>query len=699
MPRTKLSSCQHRLIGASLVLVAFSVLSFGVLRAELDKPSPTDRNVTLMVTTLMNSDHLSGHPLDNEITKRCLGTFLKGLDHWKLYFFQSDIDEFNAQQPQMVSQIKKGEIGLAYQIYKAFLRRVDERVKVAEQLLKQPMDFTVEEEMISDPDATTYAKTEAEANERWRKKVKYDLLALRAEEYFGQKEAKGKKETREPKTDEEMRTRLLRRYNSFAKQMHQTDHDELLEMYITSLTTAYDPHSTYMSPSTLENFDILMRLQLDGIGAQLQFKDGYTVVNKIIPGGAAEKDGRLKPEDRVVGVGQGDDGPIEDVVDMKLSDVVQKIRGKRGTIVRLEVTPVGKTEKKIYNITRSEIQLHDSEARGEVIEQKRNGRVYRVGVIDLPSFYMDMDGARKGLADYKSTTRDVAKILDDFRSKHVDAVILDLRKNGGGSLTEAINTTGLFIDEGPVVQVKDKANKKQQYNDVERGTSWDGPLVVLTSKFSASASEILAGAIQDYGRGLIVGDHATHGKGTVQSLMDLSRQLFQVPNAPSLGALKITMQQFYRPNGDSTQNRGVQADIELPSLTNELDVGEADLDYAMAFDRIDPVPHQRMNLVNKGVIDRLKNLSQQRQKSSTDFQRVLRNIVRYHEQKARKMITLNEKKYIAEREEVDLDKEQEKELDDENNKDEKHVVKQNYYFNEVTAITLDYLDEMKLAKN
>ena len=296
--------------------------------------------------------------------------------------------------------------------------------------------------------------------------------------------------------------------------MHQFSSDDLLEMYLSAITTAYDPHTTYMSPSSLENFHISMKLKLEGIGAALMMNDGYTVVTKVIPGGAADKNGKLQPEDRIVSVGQGTDGEMVDVVDMNLNDVVKMIRGKAGTVVRLGVKPAGGNEVEIVKITRAKIELKDSEARSEVIPfgKKPDGSSYEIGVIDLPSFYMDMSAARKGLTDFKSTTRDVRRILEDFKSKGVDAVVLDLTRNGGGSLTEAINLTGLFIDRGPVVQVKDSDARVQHYDDTESGMVWDGPLVVMTSKFSASASEILAGAIQDYGRGIIIGDVATHGK-------------------------------------------------------------------------------------------------------------------------------------------------------------------------------------------
>ncbi len=706
-------SCWVRCVGL-IAIAATTVVGWRLVGAELDAPTSNDRQVALAVTALLRSEHLTGHPLDNEIAGRCMTLFLKLLDPRKLYFYQSDVDTFRNDQNALVSQIRRGDISLGYKVFKTFLDRLDERVKFADEFINAPHDFTVDEEMIIEPEVAQYAKNPAEARDLWRKNIKYELLVLKAADAHKDEDAKKKEEKKksDPKKDAKVaetdaetaaeppidpKTRLQRRYKSFAKQMHQTDHDELLEMFLTSLTTSYDPHSTYMSAKSLENFEIQMRLQLDGIGAQLQWKDGYTVVNKIIPGGAADLDKRLKNEDKVVGVGQGNDGELVDVVDMKLSDVVQLIRGKRNTVVRLEVLPRGKSERKIYAITRAEVQLHEQEARSQIIEEKRDARTYKIGVIDLPSFYMDMEGARRNMPDFKSTTRDVAKLLKEFNEQHVDAVVLDLRRNGGGSLTEAINLTGLFIDEGPIVQVKDKDDRRQSYNDQDKGSSWNGPLVVLTSKLSASASEIFAGAIQDYHRGLIVGDKSTHGKGTVQSLLDLGRQLFQIPNSPPLGALKITMQQFYRPNGDSTQNRGVNADIALPSLINELDIGEADLDYALAFDRIDPVRYDRLNLVDAATVNRLDQLSKERQKSSNDFQRVLRNIETYKQQKAKKSVTLNEQKFMAERAELNAEREQDNELED-LEKSEGEVVKRTFYFNEALNITLDYLQQIKLAK-
>ena len=647
-------------------------------------PTAEDRAITRAVVQLLRRGHLSGHPLDDEIASRTLKTFLKSLDAMKAYFYQADIDTFEAQKNDIDDKARDGDTTFAYDIFNVLTQRVDERLKVIDELLAQEPDFTIEEEIIRDPDVLTWPVNAAEARERWRKRVKYDLLV----------------EKSEGKVGEEARAKLRRRYHGFAKRLRQTDADELLEMYLTSLTTSYDPHTSYMSKETMDNFRIIMGLRLEGIGAALQSSDGETTVSKVIPGGAADKDGRLKTEDRIVGVGQGESGEIVDVVERKLSDVVSLVRGEAGTVVRLQVIPAGQTVPVVYTITRAQIELKDSEARAEVVELgDANGRPLRLGVIDLPSFYMDMDAAQQRRSDYKSTTRDVQKILEGFKQQRVDAVVMDLRRNGGGSLTEAISLTGLFIDQGPVVQVKGADGEVLQHDDTEKGMAWDGPLVVLTSKGSASASEIFAGAIQDYGRGLIVGDHTTHGKGTVQTLRDLGRELFFGPNAPTLGALKITMQKFYRPNGESTQKRGVLADIELPSLTEHLPIGEGDLDYAMEFDRVPAAPFRKVNLVDQAMINSLRDLSKQRLAQSTDFQKEAQNISRYEERKNRKTLTLKEDKFLAERAELDAEKQEEDKLDEENGGATRPVVDpKDYHLKESLAITADYLRLVRVVR-
>ncbi|MBN2025064.1 MAG: carboxy terminal-processing peptidase [Pirellulales bacterium] len=668
--------------GIGFVFVACLVWAW-TAAAVADPVGPTsaDRYVTRTCVKLLGDRHLLRHPLDDEISKRGFDSFLKMLDPMKVYFHQSDVDGFAPYADQLDDMAQQGDVSFAYRVFQVFLKRVDERLALVDEFLAAKHDFTVDEEMVADPDAAQYPKTPKEARERWRMRIKYDLLVLKADDITG----------------EAAITKLSKRYHSFSKRMHQTDAEDLLEMYLSSLTSAFDPHTAYMSPQTYEDFQIAMRLNLDGIGASLMSEDGTTVIKRVLPGGAADKDGRLKVDDKIVGVGDGRDGEIVDVVDMKLRDVVKLIRGKPGTIVRLEVIPADGSKRKIVDIARATIALTDNEATSEIFEvgQKPDGKPFKIGVIDLPSFYMDMEAFSRRLPDYKSTTRDVRRILDEFNAKGVDAVVLDLRLNGGGSLTEAIDLTGLFIDQGPVVQVKGPDGEVVPYPDEDEGVAWAGPLVVLTSKFSASASEILAGAIQDYGRGLIVGDRATHGKGTVQSLQNLTAavRLFQIPNAPQLGALKVTIQQFYRPSGESTQNRGVLADLEWPSLTTHLDVGESDLDHPIAFDRIEPAPFRPLGYVSRPVRERLRELSAQRCQQSEDFQKVVNDIQLYKKHKERKYVTLNEEKFLAERAQLNAEKEREKKFEqmaDPNHK----AIERDFYLDEALAIALDYVQLM-----
>ena len=677
--RLLLSDLQQHAPNAILAMVVLLAGFAAPCGASPMAPSARDKQVATAVAAFLSRAHLSRQGFDelnDEISERWINAYLKSLDPRKMYFLQSDVDEFYKNKHQLDDMIKRHNIRFAYDVYQVYLKRLAEREVMINELIDTDHDFTIDESLNTDFENRGYPKNDAEARELWRKQIKYDFLLQKVAET----------ET------EDARKKLHRRYDTFVENRKQMDGDELLETYLNSLTSSYDPHTSYMSPTTLENFVISMRLQLEGIGAALQMLDGHTVISKIIPGGAADKDGRLEPEDTIIGVGQGTDGEIEDVVGMRLNDVVKKIRGKEGTIVRLQVTPGGKGEPKIYDITRAQIELKDSAAQSEIIETgvKPDGNPYRVGVIDLPSFYMDMEAARNGNENFRSTTRDVRKLLDAFRKDNVDVVILDLRRNGGGSLTEAINLTGLFIDQGPIVRVKDADGNVQSYDDTDAGVSWGKPLVVLTSKFSASASEIFAGAIQDYRRGLVVGDYATHGKGTVQTLQDVGQRLFRIQKPPQLGALKVTMQQFYRPNGDSTQNRGVLSDIELPSVTTHLDVGESDLDHSVAFDQVESAPFEKLALVDNAILERIRTRSKERRADSDDFQKVEKTIAKYLEQKDRKSVSLKEDVFMADRDDAEEDA-----LKDAFEDDDDQVIDRNFYFDEALAIALDYTQLLK----
>ncbi len=701
MSDSQLFKARVRWASLGLMLVVAAVVGVGVLQycwAEIAPPTATDRDVTRIVTRLMRSSHLSRHPMDDEISRRGFKLFIDGLDPMKVYFYQSDIDAFKEYEDKLDDMLSQYNTRFAQMVFTRFLERVDERVAMVDDLLKQEFDFTIDEEMVTDTDLLHYPKDAAEARNRWRQRIKYDLLILKADKSDNTESADGEEQPEDPaKVEAAAREKLAKRYKNFQRRMGLFDNNELLETYLTAITSAYDPHTSYMSPTTLENFSIALRLNLEGIGAQLQDQDGTTIVANVVPGGAAAKHGKLKKDDQIISVAQGDEKESVDIVGMKLNDVVQLIRGDAGTVVRLGVIPAGKKEATTYKITRAKIELEDSAAHGEIFDvgSKPDGAPMKVGVIDLPSFYQDMDGRRRRLPNFKSATRDVEKILADFREKSVDAVVLDLRRNGGGSLDEAVDLTGLFIDQGNVVQVMDYEKDVRRHNDLTPGMSWDGPLVVVTSKLSASASEILAGAVQDYRRGLVVGDEATHGKGTVQSLQPLG-DTFGTPFAPNLGALKITVQQFFRPNGDSTQKRGVLSDIVLPSVTDHMDIGEADLDYAIDFHRIARSGFSPMALVTGQMITKLRAASTERVSQSDDFSKLLRRIELYMARKARKSVTLNEKKFFEEGDEANADKEEEERLADELTEEKK--IKRDYYLDEVLLITRDYVDALRSNK-
>ncbi|MGB7345875.1 MAG: carboxy terminal-processing peptidase [Pirellulaceae bacterium] len=657
-------------------------------------PSARDSIVARLVANLMPRHHISSVELNDTISKRALDLFIDSLDPLKLYFYQSDIDEFETYATRIDDMVRAGDLSLAYTIFRRFTQRVDERVSDAQSLLAGSFDFTTDETIIIDPDAASFSKSPAEARDRWRKQIKYALLDMKEIAETEKKNKKAGEEVKEAPPEIDPIERLQRRYDRYARRWKQTDSDDLLEMYLTAVTMGYDPHSTYMSPGTLDDFQIQMRLNLEGIGAALREKDGNTVVTSVIPGGAADLDGRLKPDDVIISVGQGDEGEMVDIVEMPLSDVVDLIRGNKGTLVRLGVKPGGTGTLEVLQITRARVELEESAARGEVLDhQLGNEPARKIGFITLPSFYLDMEGARLQKANFRSSTRDVRKILEEFQAKGVDGVVLDLSKNGGGSLTEAINLTGLFIDRGPVVQVKDSDGNVQQYADDELGTAWDGPLVVLTSKFSASASEIFAGAIQDYKRGIVVGDPATHGKGTVQTLMDIGQQLFR-NGRENYGALKVTLQQFYLPDGQSTQLRGVLADLVLPSITQKMDVGEGDLKYALEHDRVNVARHDVYSMVPADLLGQLRSSSQQRVSADKEFVDLIRRINLYVSQKEQSTVSLNEQKFMERRAELDAQKEDEKK-GEELQKAEDVIFRDTFYNREVINVAHEYIDGLR----
>ncbi len=658
---------------AFVAIVAASFLLAGPAQAQ-PKPGGQDKLIAELVCGYLQKGHLNNPEINDEISRRLFSRFIKSLDPSKLYFLKSDIEEFKKQETDLDDQLLRGDTQFPFTVYARFLTRLEERQKLIEELVAAKHDFNANESISTDYDKQDFAATPEELRERWRKRIKFDLLVQR----IGEK----------PLPEAEAKQKVLDRYKGLLRRAKQLDHEDLLEMYLTALTTSIDPHSTYMSPATLDDFQIAMRLNFEGIGAVLRPDNGQTVIVEIMPGGAADKDGRLKPDDKIIGVADGDNEFV-DVEDMKLRDVVKLIRGPAGSKVRLKVLPVGKLEPVVYALTRQKIEVKSQEARGEIIEdgKKPDGTPYRLGVIDLPSFYADPGNENGG---GKSCTEDVRKLLKEFEAKKVDAVALDLRRNGGGSLGEALSLTGLFIDEGPVVIVKSPRGK-QQLDDPEKGVVYGGPLVVLVSRYSASASEILAGALQDYGRALIVGDQGTHGKGSVQRVIDLGGS-----SQMKLGALKLTVQQFYRPNGDSTQAVGVVPDLMMPSLSEHAATNEKDIDFSLPFDKVQAVKHANLNLTPPELKAKIKELSEKRIKESKEFAKFEKEIEQFKERKARKSIPLNEKdlKEQFNREEAEnIDKKQDG--PEEKPDSTTYKFKRNFINNEILKIMEDFVVEGK----
>ncbi len=669
----------------------------GFATSTVDELKPTNSLLRIVgrdTFQLMNQYHLSKKRLDGTLAQDGLKMYFRNLDPMKLYFFQSDIDEFSQRSEEILKTWPEGRFELAFDIFNRYLKRVEEQVALATEWIDTDFDFTVDEELLTDADMIQHCTNVEEMRERWRQRIKYSYMLLEIEREEAEKAAQENPEA-SAFEDISSREKLHRRYRALQRRMNQFIDEDVVELYLSALTTCYDPHTSYMSPTSYDDFMITMRLNLEGIGATLQSTDdGLTTIRRIVPGGAADRSSEIKVDDKIVAVGQDTSGEMVDVTDMRLKDVVAMIRGKAGTVVRLNVLKKDGGGLRTIAITREKIELTDSAARGQVFEhgQKADGTPFKVGVIDLPSFYSDMEGARNQQDGYRSTTRDVEKLLTQFKDQEVDSVVLDLRMNGGGSLREAIDCTGLFIERGPIVQVKDPLGQIEVLDDNNPSMAWTGPLVVVTSKFSASASEILAGAIQDYGRGIVVGDPATHGKGTVQNLLNLAAQYDrsrEAANSTTLGALKLTIQQFYRPGGDSTQLRGVEADLTLPSITAQMDVAEGDLDYAMAFDRIPTARFAKLGLLSPEQLQTLTEKSLSRRKESADFQRLERDIQRYTEQKQKKTVTLNKAAYLAERAEFNAEKQDEDTVNQQVDGPSKEI-KRDFYLDEVLGIATDY---------
>jgi carboxyl-terminal processing protease len=676
--------------GSTLIAVMVTLVASTIFAHQAAEPRAAESKTAMLVCKMIEQSHISHVKINDEISVKLFNRYLDLLDPRKLYFTQADVDSLGRDRAALGEKMKRGNVDFAYNTFDLFLQRVKERNALATTLVDAKHDFTVDEGMVIDAEKLPWAKSNEDLKERWQKQVKYDLLSLKLEDT----------------PDAEAKERLKKRYHLNVENWEQMEDGEKLELYLSALTHCLDPHSSYMSPQTRDEFRISMELRLEGIGAALRQEDGYTVVQKVVPGGAAEKDGRLKAGDKIIGVDSKGDGPLQSVVEMKLSKVVRFIRGPRGTKVRLQVKTAEHIDPKdpsknrksvvnVYTLTRQTIELTGQEVKGEVIEtgaRLKSGRNLRVGVLNIPSFYRDFNGASNGEEDFKSTAKDCQKVLDRFRSKGgVDLLVVDLRNNGGGALSEAIDVSGLFIESGPVVQVKSPGDEKEIHKDTNPSIAYGGPMVVLTNRLAASASEIFAGVIKDYRRGIIIGDSSTHGKGTVQNVMNVGQTgLLSVLAPEDLGALKLTISQFYRVNGDSTQNLGVPSDVVLPSLLDHMDLGESSLDNALKFDHIEPADYTPWHLVNPNMLSILQAQSAKRIEKAPEFQKVNKEIATFLQRKNRKMISLN---YEMRKKERIQDKIEEKKAEEvtSDEQPEGPIFPVSYYNDEVLRIGLDYL--------
>lgn len=590
--------------------------------------------------------HFSANKFTNDLGKATLKNFLKAWDPGKVYFLQEDIDRFNEKFsdkiPEMISNNNCSAIEV---IFSQYSKRYSERQAAIPALINMKHDFKVDEYMNIDRKNMKYAGSIKEIDERWRKRIKFQHLQL----------------LQTMNDHEKIRGKLKKRYALLDKRHKGLDTDDVLESFLDAFSTALDPHSDYFSKTQLEEFRISTRLSLEGIGALLRSEDGVTSIQSLVPGGAAQKSNLIKIDDKIVAVAQGEAAPV-DVIDMDLREVVKLIRGPGGTEVRLTLRRDSK--ELVVPIIREKIQLKDRAAKSKIYnvrsELPKVKESYKIGVVDLPSFYMDFEGRQANKENFRSSSRDMQKEIEGLIKKKVSAIIVDLRSNGGGSLDEAINVAGLFSGKGPVVQIKG-ASATPFVSRFEGKPIFDGPLVLLIDRQSASASEILAGAIQDYGRGVIVGDSHTFGKGTVQNLSDLSSRL---------GAIKVTISKFYRPSGGSTQLKGVASDIVLPSISDHYEIGEKHYDSALPWEKLAEVKHKQFNLVDD-YKSKLRLASAARVKNSKDFKEIMEAIEKYEKGKKERMrVSLKEKS----KEEKAKDAKERKELEEK----EKQLAKDKY---------------------
>ncbi len=606
----------------------------GVSEAEqpeaLLKPSDVHGSVSALTRRHLGRYHYQPRPIDDELSQQMFADYLENLDPAKAYFLASDVDYFRRNEQRLDDFLRRDDASPAFEIFNLYRQRVNERLVHVREILKGEFDFTVDEALMVDREEAAWAVNELELNDYWRKRIKNDWLRLKLAD----------------KEPEDIRETLATRYDELQRRIAELDSNDIFQLYLNSYLSAVEPHTSYLSPRSSDNFEIAMSLSFEGIGALLGSEGEYIIIRSIVPGGPADMDNRLQPGDRIVGVGQGNDSEVVDVVGWRVDDVVDLIRGPKDSMVILDTLPEdtglqGPTE--AIDLVRNEIQLEEQAARAEVIEvpdfnADGSHQNIRVGMINLPTFYFDFEAYISNKPNYRSSTRDVRKLINRLKKENINGLVIDLRNNGGGSLLEATTMTGLFIDQGPVVQVRDNQKRVDLQEDNEPGMAWDGPLVVLVNRYSASASEIFAAAMQDYGRALIVGE-PTFGKGTVQNLFDFDAR--NPDKDQRRGQLKLTMAQFFRIDGGSTQNRGVIPDIRLPSAGDPQDYGESSLGNALPWTRIEPAEYESDTHLQE-LLGQTLTSAEKRMQNDPEFRYLFDDIAEYERNVERKDISLLE---------------------------------------------------------
>lgn len=627
----------YRILICLLLSVAFGVQAntpeVAAQRYPTLRPLQQQAMAAQLTARIIGEHHYRPVALDDSLSGKIFDGYLKSLDPDRMLFTQADIEQLQAARTRLDDAVLRNDLSIPFDMFNLYVKRAVERFGYARSLLKAGFDFTVDEDYQFNREKEPWPKTQAEANDLWRKRVKNDWLQLKLA----------------GKDDKAILPLLDKRYENFLKRMARLKSEDAFQIFMNAYTMSVDPHTNYLGPRATEDFGIAMKLSLVGIGAVLEEKDDYATIKELVPGSPAALSGKLKQGDRIVGVAQGNKGAMTDVVGWRLDDTVALIRGAPDSVVLLDVIPAEggpDSEHKVVPLVRKKISLEDQAAKKSILSLNDNGTTRRIGVIALPTFYEDFQARQAGEKDYRSATRDVSRLLGELKAERVDAVLIDLRNNGGGSLSEAIELTGLFTGSGPVVQQRDARGDVSVARGAAPGPVWSGPMAVMINRASASASEIFAAAIQDYGRGLVIGE-TSFGKGTVQTMVDLDQ--FAPGQGAQLGDLKLTIAQFFRINGGTTQLKGVTPDIQLPSTADAEESGEASYGNGIPWMRVKPADYREVAKNWHEILPELKLRHSQRVAKEKEYQELMEDIAEYDQRRKQNLISLNEVKRRAER--------------------------------------------------